>query len=261
MTIDDKICVLNIQTKLSLLLKYNSALLFFISKNKIGVRQIHQNCVCNSQRTVWKLKDNKSQRLVQKEAAGRNLDHVPVRSLNPNSHELFNYKQFFSLSIQVAHDYRGYFMNVESMWPERVHDANVFAISAIKKKWENEKLRITFQSKSKNQVKAPTSQQTLDIDSTLIYVETTSRCCSSTWSQRRMCDILSILIIKLFQYWLKLTLKQRRIWKDTNNDFVDNLQMLVTLQQPYIRRWIQAGGGGVARGACTPFFFAITLKN
>ena len=59
--------------------------------------------------------------------------HIPIK----NSHGCFCYKQFYSLYIQAVCDYRGYFMDVECMWPGSVHDAKVFANSLLSQLLQN----------------------------------------------------------------------------------------------------------------------------
>ena len=71
--------------------------------------------------------------------------HVPIRRPVVNSQDYFCYKQFFSLSVQAICDCRGYFMDVECMWPGSVHDAKVFANSSINMKLRNTTLPQLFQ--------------------------------------------------------------------------------------------------------------------
>ena len=72
--------------------------------------------------------------------------HIPILCPVENSQDYFCYKHYHSLSVQAVCDYRGYFMDVECMWPGSVHDAKVFANSAINRKLRNKKLPTTFQS-------------------------------------------------------------------------------------------------------------------
>ena len=41
--------------------------------------------------------------------------------------------QYFSLNVQAVCDFKGYFLDVECMWPGSVHDSKVFANSRIDK--------------------------------------------------------------------------------------------------------------------------------
>ena len=81
--------------------------------------------------------------------------HVPVRRPLVNSQDYFCYKQYFSLSVQAICDYRGYFMDVECMWPGSVHDAKVFANSSINMKLRNAILPQTFQMPIQSAEKIP----------------------------------------------------------------------------------------------------------
>lgn len=55
--------------------------------------------------------------------------HIPIKCPAENSQDYFCYKQYHSLSVQAVCDYRGYYMDVECMWPGSVHDAKVFTNS------------------------------------------------------------------------------------------------------------------------------------
>lgn len=79
--------------------------------------------------------------------------HVPIRRPVVNSQDYFCQKQYFSLNIQAACDYRGYFMDVECMWPGSVHDAEVFANSSINIKLRNAILAQIFQMPAQGEVK------------------------------------------------------------------------------------------------------------
>ena len=57
--------------------------------------------------------------------------HIPIKRPIVDSQDYFNYKQFFSLNVQAVCDFRGIFMDVDCRWPGCVHDAKVFANSAI----------------------------------------------------------------------------------------------------------------------------------
>ena len=63
--------------------------------------------------------------------------HIPICRPMINSQDFFCYKQYFSLSVQAICNYKGYFMDLECMWPGCVHDAKVFANSIINTKLRN----------------------------------------------------------------------------------------------------------------------------
>ena len=71
--------------------------------------------------------------------------HIPIQCPVENSQDYFSYKQYYSLSVQAVCDYRGYFMDVECMWPGSVHDAKVFANSNINHKLRSTKLPTIYQ--------------------------------------------------------------------------------------------------------------------
>ena len=81
--------------------------------------------------------------------------HVPILCPSENSQDYFCYKQFHSLNVQAVCDYRGMFMDVECRWPGSVHDAKVFANSAISSKLRNEILPKTFQTLLPGEEKIP----------------------------------------------------------------------------------------------------------
>ncbi|XP_065654573.1 putative nuclease HARBI1 [Hydra vulgaris] len=81
--------------------------------------------------------------------------HIPIRRPLTNSQDFFCYKRYFFLSVQAVCDYKGYFMDVECMWPESVHDAKVFANSSINMKLRNAILPQTFQKPTKKAEKIP----------------------------------------------------------------------------------------------------------
>ena len=60
--------------------------------------------------------------------------HVPIQCPIENSQDFFCYKQFYSINVQAVCDYKGYFMDVECMWPGSVHDGKEFANSSISHK-------------------------------------------------------------------------------------------------------------------------------
>ena len=61
-----------------------------------------------------------------------------------NSQDYYNYKQFFSLNVQAVCDSRRTFIDVEYKYPESVHDAKVFANSAISKNLKDNLLPTTY---------------------------------------------------------------------------------------------------------------------
>ena len=63
--------------------------------------------------------------------------HIPIKWPVHNSRDYFCSKQFYSLNIQTVCDYRSYFMDVEFMWPDSVHDAKVFANSSLNQILQN----------------------------------------------------------------------------------------------------------------------------
>lgn len=72
--------------------------------------------------------------------------HVRIKRPVENSQDYFCYKQFFSLTVQAVCDYRGYFMDVECMWPGSVHEAKVFSNSKINRQLRNAELPNCVQS-------------------------------------------------------------------------------------------------------------------
>lgn len=70
--------------------------------------------------------------------------HIGIRRPVCNSQEYYNYKQFFSLSVQAVCDFQGHFMDIDCRWPGSVHDAKVFANSSINKKLSNGLLPVTY---------------------------------------------------------------------------------------------------------------------
>ena len=57
--------------------------------------------------------------------------HVQIKRPHGDSQDYFCYKQYFSLNIQALCDSKGKFLDVECRWPGSVHDAKMFANSAI----------------------------------------------------------------------------------------------------------------------------------
>ena len=81
--------------------------------------------------------------------------HIPIVAPSENSHDFYCYKQYYSLNVQGVCDYKGYFMDVECMWPGCVHDAKVFANSCINHLIRNDKLPKIYQTIGKNNIKIP----------------------------------------------------------------------------------------------------------
>ena len=57
--------------------------------------------------------------------------HVPLKRPLINSQDSYNYKQFFSLNVQVVCDSQGRFIDVECKWPGLVHGAKVCTNSTV----------------------------------------------------------------------------------------------------------------------------------
>ena len=81
--------------------------------------------------------------------------HIPIVAPSENSHDFYCYKQYYSLNVQGVCDYKGYFMDVECMWPGCVHDAKVFANSCTNHLIRNDKLPKIYQTIGKNNIKIP----------------------------------------------------------------------------------------------------------
>ena len=81
--------------------------------------------------------------------------HIPIKTPPENSQDYFNYKQFHSLNVQAICDYRGYFIDVECLWPGSCHDAKVFSNSDIVKKMSNKELPETYSSVLPGHEKVP----------------------------------------------------------------------------------------------------------
>ena len=71
--------------------------------------------------------------------------HIPIQCPNESSQDYFNYKHFYSINVQAVCDYRGYFLDIECMWPGSVHDAKVYANSSINKKMRSNTFPIVYQ--------------------------------------------------------------------------------------------------------------------
>ena len=71
--------------------------------------------------------------------------HVEIKRPIENAQDFFNYKQFFSFTVQAVCDSSGRFMDVECKWPGSVHDAKVFANSKINENLQTGNIPNTFQ--------------------------------------------------------------------------------------------------------------------
>ena len=80
--------------------------------------------------------------------------HIPIKCPAENSQDFFCYKQY-SLNVQGVCDYRGYFLDVECMWPGSVHDAKVFTNSSINIKLRGKKLPTIYQTPVVGRAKIP----------------------------------------------------------------------------------------------------------
>jgi hypothetical protein len=81
--------------------------------------------------------------------------HIKIKRPVENSQDYFSYKQYFSLNVQAVCDSKGYFLDVECMWPGSVHDAKVFANSGIHKKLRDGELPILWQTLTNKTSKIP----------------------------------------------------------------------------------------------------------
>ena len=70
--------------------------------------------------------------------------HIPIRRPSKNSQDHFNYKQFFSISVQALCDSQGIFMDVDCRWPGSLHDANVFSKSSLNRKMNTNEVPTMF---------------------------------------------------------------------------------------------------------------------
>ena len=57
--------------------------------------------------------------------------HIPIIRPQYSSADYYNRKGFYSIIMQGLVDFRGIFMDVYIGWPGKVHDARVFANSAV----------------------------------------------------------------------------------------------------------------------------------
>ena len=70
--------------------------------------------------------------------------HISIRRPVVDSRDYFNYKHFFSLSVQAVCDFKGYFMDLECRWPGSIYDAKVFSNSFVMNKLQSGELPQTF---------------------------------------------------------------------------------------------------------------------
>lgn len=78
--------------------------------------------------------------------------HISIKCPAENSLDYFCYKQYHSLSVC---NYRGYFIDVECMWPGSVHDTKVFTNSSINMKLRTNKLPATYQTPVEGRANVP----------------------------------------------------------------------------------------------------------
>nr|XP_047144638.1 protein ALP1-like [Hydra vulgaris] len=81
--------------------------------------------------------------------------HIPIVCPANPSQDYFCYKQYYSMQVQAVCDYKGSFLDVECKWPGSVHDAKVFSNSSINTNLRSSRLPGTFQTITKNKIKAP----------------------------------------------------------------------------------------------------------
>ena len=81
--------------------------------------------------------------------------HIRIKHPIENSQDYYNYKQFFSLNVHTVCESHGRFIDVECKWPGSVHDAKVFADSAISKNLRGNLLPITYSTLSPGQDPIP----------------------------------------------------------------------------------------------------------
>ena len=66
--------------------------------------------------------------------------HIPIRQPIESPHDYFCYKMKYSLNVQAVCDEKGLFIDFDCSWPGSVHDARVFANSAVNKLFVEKKL-------------------------------------------------------------------------------------------------------------------------
>ena len=81
--------------------------------------------------------------------------HIPIVQPSQASQDFFNYKHFFSLSVQAVCDYRGIFLDVDCQWPGSLHDAKIFANSKVCQNMSNHKVPITYQTLIPGRIQVP----------------------------------------------------------------------------------------------------------
>ena len=69
--------------------------------------------------------------------------HIEIKRPIENAQDFYNYKQFFSFTVQAVCDSAGKFMDIECRWPGSVHDAKVFANSKINENLQTGKIAST----------------------------------------------------------------------------------------------------------------------
>ena len=81
--------------------------------------------------------------------------HIPIIRPSQASQDFFNYKHFFSLSVQAVCDFRGIFMDVDCRRPGSLHDAKTFANSKVRKNMSSNKIPITYHTLLPGRSKVP----------------------------------------------------------------------------------------------------------
>ena len=81
--------------------------------------------------------------------------HIRIKHPIENSQDYYNYKQFFSLNVHTVCESHRRFIDVECKWPGSVHDAKVFADSAISKNLRDNLLPFTYSTLSPGQDPIP----------------------------------------------------------------------------------------------------------
>ena len=61
--------------------------------------------------------------------------HIPIGQPSENAHDYYSYKMKYTINVQAICDHRGLFTDVDIKWPGSVHDARVFANSAVQKRY------------------------------------------------------------------------------------------------------------------------------
>ena len=70
--------------------------------------------------------------------------HIPISEPHENSHDYFSYKMKYSINVQAMCDARGKFIDVDIKWPGSLHDARVFANSAVQNNYRNGMFKLFY---------------------------------------------------------------------------------------------------------------------